>query len=185
MTLLRDAAAEGRLTFEELADRLDAAARATVRSDLSRLTRDLPASLDHEAVPATGAGTDLARSHGANSVFGDLQRSGQWTVPSNSRWSTVFGDVILDLREARVETAEVHIEASSIFGDTVLLVPEGVTVHVRSRTFFGDVRQNAGQNAPPGAPVVVLTGGTWFGDVRVQARRLREHFTALFRGSSR
>jgi len=46
---LRDAAAEGRLTLEELADRLDHALTATTRSELEPLTRDLPAA------PATKA----------------------------------------------------------------------------------------------------------------------------------
>jgi hypothetical protein len=43
MGRLRDAAAEGRLTFEELADRVEAAAGAVTRDDLDRLTDDLPA----------------------------------------------------------------------------------------------------------------------------------------------
>lgn len=42
MTRLRDAAAEGRLTFEELADRVDAAGGAVTRHELERLTEDLP-----------------------------------------------------------------------------------------------------------------------------------------------
>src|SRR5688500_16523807 len=40
--LLRDAAAEGRLGFEELADRIDVAAQAVTRRELERLTADLP-----------------------------------------------------------------------------------------------------------------------------------------------
>ena len=36
---LRNAAAEGRLTFEELADRIEAAAAAVMRSDLDRADR--------------------------------------------------------------------------------------------------------------------------------------------------
>jgi hypothetical protein len=39
--LLRDAAAEGRLSFEELAGRIDSAAQAVTRAELERLTIDL------------------------------------------------------------------------------------------------------------------------------------------------
>ncbi|WP_210496049.1 DUF1707 domain-containing protein [Patulibacter sp. SYSU D01012] len=188
MGVLRDAAGEGRLTFEELADRLGAAGAAVTRDDLSRLTADLPVALPHEGAAPTGAiptpagGRELVAPTAQNAIFGDLKRSGEWRVPARSRWSTVFGDVELDLREAVVQDAQVEIDAGTVFGDVVLLVPEGVVVDVRTRTLFGDVRQKAGQSAPPGAPVVVLTGGTWFGDVRIQAKRLRERFADLLRG---
>src|SRR3954451_22561954 len=42
MNRLRDAAAEGRLTLEELTDRIEAAANAVMSSDLARVTSDLP-----------------------------------------------------------------------------------------------------------------------------------------------
>jgi hypothetical protein len=167
---LRDAAAEGRLTFEELADRIELAAGAVTRGDLERLTADLPV--------ATGAPPPVpahapARS-GATTVFGDVRRRGAWVVPAAGRWNTVFGNVVLDLREARVTAPEMRIEANTVFGDVELLVPEGVSVEIGSWTVFGDVKQEAGEAAVAGAPRIVLTGGTVFGDVKVRSRRLRE-----------
>jgi hypothetical protein len=173
--LLRDAAAEGRLTFEELADRIDVASAASTRGELATVTADLP-------VPAEAAHAVVAPID-QSSFFGDLKRSGAWTVPEQSKWGTVFGDVVLDLREARVVAPEVTIDAGSFFGDVELLVPEGVVVEVRSRTFFGGVRQEAGDAGPPGAPRIILVGGTVFGDVKVRARRLREKVAALFLGA--
>ncbi len=177
--LLRDAAAEGRLTFEELADRIEAAGRATTRDDLERLTADLPVGSD-ALVPAASTVPAPAPAQ-TSSVFGDLRRTGAWTVPAASRWRTTFGDVTLDLREARVGAGETAIEAGTIFGDIQLLVPEGVRVEVRTRTFFGSVRQEAGDAVDPSAPRVVLTGGTWFGDVRVRSQRLRERLAQRWR----
>jgi hypothetical protein len=52
MSRLSDAAAEGRLTFEELADRVEAAALAVTRSDLEGLTEDLPS--EPSATPSRG-----------------------------------------------------------------------------------------------------------------------------------
>jgi hypothetical protein len=178
--LLRDAAAEGRLTFEELADRIDAAGRATTREELERLTADLPVGTGGAIVPPASTAPAAAPAD-TSSVFGDLRRAGEWTVPACSRWRTSFGDVTLDLREARVGAGETTIEAGTIFGDIQLLVPEGVRVEVRAKTFFGSVRQEAGDAADPGAPRVVLTGGTWFGDVRVRSQRLRERLAARWR----
>jgi hypothetical protein len=169
MTRLRDAAAEGRLTFEELADRVEATAGAVTRSDLERVTEDLPA--EPSATPSTEAAPVPTR---ASTVFADVRRAGTWTVPAAGKWQSLFGDVVLDLREARVTSPEVRIDAGSIFGDVELLVPEGVEVEIRARTLFGDIEQEAGETAPPGAARIILTGGTVFGDVRVRARRLRE-----------
>ena len=45
---LRDAAAEGRLTFEELADRIETASAAVMRSQPRALTHDLPASVEQD-----------------------------------------------------------------------------------------------------------------------------------------
>jgi hypothetical protein len=106
-------------------------------------------------------------------------------VPAQSSWRSLFGDIVLDLREARVTAPEVTIDAGTIFGDVELLVPEGVAVEVRSRVLLGDVRQEAGGVAAAGAPRVILTGGTVFGDVRVRARRLREPITERLFGALR
>jgi hypothetical protein len=203
MDLLRDAASEGRLTFEELADRIAAAGTARTRDELAALTADLPVTGvaagssrtderagDHDpppdgwSDPVVGSRNDPAirAPERCTAIFGDLRQAGPWRVPYVGRWSTVFGDIDLDLREAVVSHARIHLEASSVFGDVTLLVPQGVRVDVRARTGFGKVRQEAGQHAPDGAPVVELTGFTWFGDVRVRAKRLREHLTDLFRG---
>jgi hypothetical protein len=163
---LRAAAAEGRLTFEELADRVEAAAGSVTREELDRLTADLPA--------ASAPRAEIAAPTQFSAVFGDVRRGGSWTVPAESRWRSVFGDVVLDVREARMTSPEVRIEARSFFGDVELLVPEGIEVDLHARTLFGDVKQEAGDAAAPGAPRIVLTGVTVFGDVRVRARRLRE-----------
>jgi Domain of unknown function (DUF1707)/Cell wall-active antibiotics response 4TMS YvqF len=162
---LRDAAAEGRLTFEELADRIDVASGAATRGELETLTADLP---EPTVAPAPVA----PLRH--RSVFGDVRRTGAWTVPAQSKWGTVFGDVVLDLREARVAAPEVTIDAGTVFGDVDLLVPEGVVVEVRAGTVFGDLRQESTPPGPPGAPRIVLEGGSFFGDVKVRTRRLRE-----------
>jgi Domain of unknown function (DUF1707)/Cell wall-active antibiotics response 4TMS YvqF len=161
---LRDAAADGRLTFEELADRVEAAWRAVTRTDLEAVTEDLPGEL-----PAPPPRTDDRAPTRASTVFAHVRRSGAWTVPAIGKWESLFGDVALDVREARVTAPEMHVNAGTVFGDVELLVPEGVEVEIRSRVLFGDIKQEAGETAPPGAPRIVLTGGTVFGDVLVRA----------------
>jgi Domain of unknown function (DUF1707)/Cell wall-active antibiotics response 4TMS YvqF len=174
--LLRDAAAEGRLTFEELADRIATASAARTRDDLELLTRDLPAA--QRAL----AGGDVVPPTSEARIVADARRSGPWKVPRESRWRSVLGDIVLDLREAQVTSSEVTIDARTIFGDIELLVPEGIAVEVRCRSLLGSQTQKAGRVAPPGSPRVILEGRTVIGDVRVRARRLRERLTDALRG---
>jgi hypothetical protein len=164
---LRHAAAEGRLTFEELADRIDAAGAAVMRSDLAPLTADLPAPL-----PATPA--EPARVH----AIGDVKRSGAWVVPTDNRFRSWLGNVQIDLREARIAGEEVRIHAWTLFGTIDLLVPEGVEVDVQARSKLGQLKLQTGDAAVPGAPRIVLTGGTVFGVVRVRNQRLWERLAS-------
>lgn len=164
---LRAAAAEGRLTLDELGDRVEATAQARTRAQLAELVADLPPS-GTPLAPFAAAVTSVPTRNTA--VFGDLARSGPWIVPADSRWDTVFGDVKLDLREAVVAGPEVQVRATTVFGDVILTVPDGVIVEVRARPAVGDVKQEAGAVAPAGAPKVVLDGWTTFGDVIVRSQ---------------
>lgn len=158
------AAGEGRLTLEEHAERVDAALVATHRDQLDELTRDLPASATPQVrAPVTPPVAPLRML----SVFGDIERGGAWSVPATGAWRTVFGDLELDLRQARLTSAITELDLSTIFGDVQVLVPAGVLVEVRCRTVFGDVRHQNLELAAPGAPRLVLTGSCVFGDVRV------------------
>jgi hypothetical protein len=163
MERLRHAAAEGRLTFEELADRIEAASGAVLRSDLDALTSDLPAAVavQHEAPAEVRA-------------FDDIKRSGAWVVPAVSRFHSWTGDVRLDLRQARISEPEIRIHAWALFGDIDVLVPEGVEVDVQARSKLGHVKQETGAAPVAGAPRVVLTGGSVFGDVKVRHKRMWE-----------
>ena len=161
---LRAAGADGRLTFEELADRIEAASDAVTRGELVPLTADLPAA------PATQP-SDPAEVR----KFGDIKRKGAWVVPAECRFRSFFGAVIVDLREATIATREVHIDARTPFGNIVVLVPEGVDVEVRAHALIGKLKQEQ-TAAAHGAPRIVLTGGTWFGDVKILHQRKWEKF---------
>ena len=137
---LRDAAAEGRLTLEELTDRIEAASSAVMRSELVPLTADLPVA--------------VGRSHSEPAdvrKVGDIKRKGAWVVPAECRFRSYFGAVIVDLREATITAQEVRIDARTPFGNIVLLVPEGVDVEVRASALIGKLTQEQSP-AVHGAP---------------------------------
>ena len=56
-----------------------------------------------------------------------------------------------------------------------MLVPEGVDVEVRANALIGKLKQEQSP-AVHGAPRVILTGGTWFGDVKILHQRMRDKF---------
>ena len=57
-------------------------------------------------------------------------------------------------------------------------MPEGVEVDVRASTGLGTLKQETARRRP-GAPRIVLTGGTWFGTVRVRHQRLWDKLARL------
>jgi hypothetical protein len=150
------------VTLEELTDRIEAAADAVMRSDLVPFTSDLPATA------AVGVAMQSAGIRGA----GDVKRSGPWAVPAENSFRTWFGHIKLDLRQAQISATETHIHARALFGNVDLLVPEG-EAEVQARTQMGRTNLQASSGIP-GAPRIVLTGGTFFGDIKVCHRRLWE-----------
>ncbi|HWI08131.1 MAG TPA: DUF1707 domain-containing protein, partial [Solirubrobacteraceae bacterium] len=175
---LREAAGEGRLTLDELSQRVERALAATTRGELELVVRDLPA--------APAGARELMPTAGQVTVYGDVRRAGEWLVPAHSEWHTRYGDVVLDLRRARFAARIVEIDARSDYGDIELLVPDGIGVELRAGSLSGSVRQEAGAAVEPGAPRVILTGGTSYGSVRVRTRRRRERLIPrLWRGGTR
>jgi hypothetical protein len=156
---LREAAAQGRLSLEELTDRIEAASKAQMRSELVRVVADLP---------ATTAVGQVVQAPSARAV-GDIKRSGAWAVPAENHFRTWWGNVTLDLREAELGAGETRIHARVGFGNVNLLVPKGVEVELRAGTQIGRTVQQL-EPATLGAPRVILTGGTFFGDVKVRHR---------------
>ena len=175
---LNAAAAEGRLTFEELSDRMGLALGARMRGELARLTADLPDGVSRQADAVPAAPVPKERH---TSIFGEVKRGGRWTVVAHSSWSSLFGNITLDLRESQVAAPEIVIDVRSVFGNVDLLVPEGINVVVEARSTFGQVQQDAGDDATPGAPRVIVRGGSTFGRVRIRNKRLHERLLPWLR----
>jgi hypothetical protein len=170
VTRLREAAAEGRLTVEELADRIDAAYAAGMRAELEPLTADLPAvSGSSMAVEGGRGGTRFVLG-----ILGAGDRRGRWRVAERVVVVNIFGGADLDLREATLASSEVTIWVVSVFGGSDITVPEGVYAELSSFALFGgDDLKLEGPEPAPGAPVVHVRTVTIFGGTDVTTRRGR------------
>lgn len=176
--VLGQAAAEGRLTLDEYADRAAAAHSAVTRGELARLTEDLPNASPLPPPPAPRPATGAVSAYpdpGSDrllAVFGDEVRKGSWTVPDRVEARAVFGDCRIDLQEARLRHPVTTIEANAIFGSVTIVVPEGmVEVRMSGTALFGDKRYKLREPAAPGAPVVEVRCNAVFGSVTVRPPR--------------
>ena len=170
---LRTAAGEGRLTLDELADRLERAFAAVTRADLEPLTTDLPTG--DPGVPAVVEG----RRWFVGIMGGGTQR-GRWRIARRSNVINLMGGADLDLRDAIVDGAEIQIRVLSLMGGSKIVVPDNVQVELTGFAFMGGNDLKLGDAAPPhGSPVVrvraySVMGGTdvWSASAR-RARRER------------
>jgi Domain of unknown function (DUF1707) len=160
--MLRVAAGEGRLTPEELDERLEAALTAKTLRELAVLTTDLPARTGQPASPVPVQPKDLMRF---NSKGGNVTRTGQWVVPAAIEATVVGGNMRLDFTEAVITQAELDIEAELRGGNLILVTKPGVTVDVDDVEMRGgNIHFGKGTERP--APVILrvavsgkLTGG--------------------------
>jgi hypothetical protein len=172
---LREALAEGRLTAEEHAERLDAVYQAKTYAELAPIVHDLPAT---GGVPAPAAPpvvrADLpppqAGAPNIVAVFSGAERRGRWLIEPETNVVAVFGGVELDLRQAVLSRREVTINIVAIMGGVNLTLPPGVRVTNSISAIFGGTSLPSEDTVDPDAPVIRLTGFALFGGVSVKRR---------------
>jgi len=168
---LRAAAADGRLTLEELAERLESALVAKTQDALDPLTADLPE-------PAAAAEPSRGGSRWIVGIMGGGDRKGRWRIASRCTVVNVMGGADLDLRDALIDSTETVITVYSLMGGSDIVVPEGVEVELGGFALMGaNDLEVEGPRPRPGAPVVrvrafSLMGGT---DVKSKPGRRRGH----------
>jgi DUF1707 SHOCT-like domain len=168
--ILRVAAGDGRLTSEELDERLEAALSARTNSELAALTADLPAGPGHPG----GIGPKPKELVKIDQRFGDIARTGRWVVPQRMEIKLRAGDVRLDFTQAVITHDTLHIEVDLRFGgDLTLITRPGIVVDADEVTVsLGDMKIR--HDTDPYAPAdlrVELTGRVRGGDVVVRFPR--------------
>lgn len=171
---LREALAEGRLTPEEHAERIDLVYRAKTYAELAPILADLPAAPGAAPHPTMAVRPDLpAPEHQSPSIvtiFGGTERKGRWLVDPQLNVLTVFGGVELDFREAVLSQPEVTINITCIMGGISIKVPPGVRVISSANAIFGGIDIGRLDTVDPAAPVIRLTGFVMMGGVDVKQR---------------
>jgi hypothetical protein len=166
------------LSTGELESRLERVYKLEERSQLLTLLEGLPAArlpvpLAHAspaplARPATlTPGRALpADERRYVAIFSEVKKEGAWTPTPRITALTVFGSVLLDLREATIPANGIDIEIEVVMGEAKILLPPGVGADVDCTSVLATVEDKS-RPAFPGAPVVRVRGGTVMGSISV------------------
>ncbi len=129
--MLRVAAGDGRLTAEELDERLEFAFTARTYGELAKLTSDLPAGVTGVAGAALAAPAVRVTPKEIVKIecrSGNAARNGGWVVPRRMEVKVTSGNVRLDLTEAVITHPVLDIDADVRSGNLKIITKPGVGV---------------------------------------------------------
>jgi Domain of unknown function (DUF1707)/Cell wall-active antibiotics response 4TMS YvqF len=179
--VLRQAAGDGRLTMDELDERLSSAYAARTFADLAPLTNDLPATTAVPGAAPAGhwSGVPSRRIGGTPTsrigiaILGGFSRRGRWVAPRHFTAVTVLGGGSIDLRDAEFSEPELTIHAYTLMGGIDITVPEDVEVVVHGVPIMGGVDGpggGSGHPPPPGAAKVTVVAVALLGGIEVKVK---------------
>jgi hypothetical protein len=170
--VLRIAAGDGRLTAEELDERVGAALTARTMGELAVLTADLPTA--GTAAAALGGGAAEVKDVVRIEQEGASTRRGEgWVVPRRMEIRSAWGEVILDFTQAVITHDTLRLDLDIRGGSLKLLTRPGVVVDTDALVMnYAKIktRRAAGSDAPVVLRVEVA-GELDFGQVVVRPPR--------------
>jgi hypothetical protein len=184
--VLRQAAGDGRLTLDELDERLSAVYAAKTYGELEPITKDLPIGTAPSPAPATQQNAPHRfggepTSSVAVGIMGGFTRRGSWVAPKTFTAVAFWGGGEIDLREARFAERTVTIRTFAVMGGMNIIVPEDAEVDVQGIGIMGGYDDRASGAGGPGAPRIVIKGFAFWGGVGVQRKRRRHQARELRR----
>lgn len=166
---LRIAAGDGRLTGEELDERLERAIQARTYGELETLVVDLPPIPSQPTAPFPMVKEVVQ----LKTRSGDIRRVGPWPVPRRLEVDVKSGSVVLDFTQAVLTQSVLDLTVAIGSGSLKLIVSPGIAVDVDSISVdSGNIRQRV--RPEPGAPVklqIAVSGHVKSGNVTVRAPR--------------
>ena len=122
--MLRVSAGDGRLTADELDERLELAMTARTYGELAKLVADLPAAGSVAPAPAVRA-KDVVRIDVGSA---HIKRDGPWVVPQRIEARVHSGHLKLDFTQAAITQPSLQIDADVRSGHIVLITKPGIAV---------------------------------------------------------
>ncbi len=173
---LREAAGEGRITFDELDTRLDATHAAKTYAELEVITRDLPGEGPAMLARSSSGAFPVERIGGTPkrklslAILSGARRKGAWVVPPVYTAVAFLGGVEMDLREARFSERDVTIRAFAVLGGVDIVVSDDIEVDVTGIGVMGGFDHKESNAGAPGSPRLRVTGLALLGGVNVKRK---------------
>jgi Domain of unknown function (DUF1707) len=176
--VLREAAGEGRIDFEELDERLEATYSARTYADLVPITVDLPAQAAAQLPVQPAASSTPKVVPGAAeekhlAILSGVERKGVWVVPQHLTVTCFMGGADLDLRRAQFAAREVVITVNAVMGGADIKVNPQTHVIMEGTGILGAFSGPSDSTAPEldaNSPVVRIRGFALMGGVDVSRR---------------
>ncbi len=192
--LLCRAQADDRLSVEAFQSRLEQVEHAPNRATLAAILADfedvgLPSPTGvtrYPVAPVDPTGLVSAEHHeiaGADpvspaeylrvsSVFASSKRAGAWTVPLEIEGMVLFGELVLDLRDAVFGADVVDIVVNVKVGSFELIVPAGTQVEneIEETLSSSSHSTRSARGARPNGLLVRLRGKAWLASVDVKEK---------------
>jgi hypothetical protein len=178
--VLREAAGDGRIDFDELDERLEATYAARTYADLVPITRDLPVqdAAKLPVHPAASCSTSPVVTGGPAeerqfAILSGLERKGVWTVPAHMTVNCFMGGADLDLRRARFAAREVVLTINAVMGGAEIKVNPQTQVIMEGTSIMGGYSGPSGDadaDLDANSPIVRIRGVALMGGVSVTRR---------------
>jgi hypothetical protein len=123
--MLRVSAGDGRLTAEELDERLEQAMTARTYGELARLVADLPATGSAVSPAMPLKAKDVVR---IDTRSGHIKRVDRWVVPQRMEVKVTSGQVLLDFTQAVITQPTLKLDVEVRSGHIRLLTRPGIVV---------------------------------------------------------
>jgi hypothetical protein len=179
--VLREAAGEGRIDFEELDQRLDATYAARTYADLVPITLDLPATPTSGLPARSAAATPSPVVPGPAeerhlAIMGGFDRKGVWVVPEQMSVVAFMGGADLDMTQAKFAAREVTITIHAIMGGADIKVNPHTHVVMEGVGIMGGYSGPSDKvpaELDENSPVLHIRGFAIMGGVSVTRKRAR------------
>lgn len=188
--MLREAAGDGRITVEELDERMELVQRAKFPIDLDEVLSDLTTQLPSEryrpraevarrtppSAPARRLpphqqtrGWDPSDPLVVKATWESEHRRGRWQVPPYIRAEPSMSNIELNFLEADTTLATIDIEVVAGMGSLIVVVPEDWAVNVEDLSkSWGSVKTLVDAVPTGRAPTVVVGGSIGMGSFRAR-----------------
>ncbi|MGO2035368.1 MAG: DUF1707 SHOCT-like domain-containing protein [Brevibacterium sp.] len=187
--VLREAAGDGRITVEELDERMEKVQAAKFPIDLDEVLADLTTNLPSDRFRPQTPGSGLARPPAPGQdvmrpdIFGrdaaeplvlkagweSENRRGRWLVPAYIRCEPSMSNIELNFLEVTTDLERIDVEIVGGLGSVVVVVPDdwGVNVDRLSKT-LGTVKSSVSAVPQGRKPTIVVGGSIGMGTFRAR-----------------